>query len=51
MKTKLSEVIREKRSMSTEFTIPISKLLDTNPKMWMNLKTLLDIWTPEQKFD
>ena len=51
MKTKLSEVIKEKRSMSAEFAVLISKLLDTNPKMWMNLQTSLDIWTAEQKFD
>lgn len=51
MKTKLSEVIKEKRAMSAEFAILISKLLDTNPKMWMNLQTSLDLWLAEQELE
>lgn len=51
MKTKLSEVIKEKRSMSAEFAVLISKLLDTNPKMWMNLQTSLDLWVAEKEFE
>jgi len=51
MKTKLSEVIKEKRSMSAEFAILISKLLGTNPKMWMNLQTSLDLWIAEKEFE
>jgi addiction module HigA family antidote len=51
MKTKLSEVIKEKRSMSADFAVLISKLLDTNPKMWMNLQTSLDLWVAEKEFD
>jgi len=51
MQTKLSEVIKEKRSMSAEFAILISKLLDTNPKMWMNLQTSLDLWIAEKEFE
>ena len=49
MKTKLSEVIKEKRSMSAEFAILVSKLLDTNPKMWMGLQTSLDLWVAEKE--
>jgi len=49
MKTKLSEVIKEKRSMSAEFAILISKLLGTNPKMWMSLQSSLDLWKAEQE--
>ena len=51
MKTKLSEVIKEKRSMSAEFAVLVSKLLDTNPKMWMNLQTSLDLWIAEKEFE
>lgn len=51
MKTKLSEVIKEKRKMSAEFAILISKLLDTNPKMWMNLQTSLDLWVAEKELE
>jgi addiction module HigA family antidote len=48
MKTKLSEVIKGKRAMSAEFALLISKLLGTNPKMWMNLQTSLDLWEAEK---
>lgn len=51
MKTKLSEVIKEKRSMSAEFAVLISKVLGTNPKMWMNLQSSLDLWIAEKEFD
>lgn len=51
MKTKLSEVLNEKRAISAEFAILISKLLGTNPKMWMSLQTSLDLWIAEQEMD
>lgn len=51
MKTKLSEVIKEKRAMSAEFAILISKCLGTNPKMWMGLQTSLDLWIAEKELD
>ena len=51
MKTKLSEVIKGKRAMSAEFTILISKLLGTNPKMWLNLQSSLDLWIAEKDLD
>ncbi len=49
MQTKLSEVISGKRNMSAEFAVLISKVLKTNPKMWMNLQIALDIWEAEKK--
>lgn len=51
MKTKLSEVIKGKRAMSAEFAILISKLLGTNPKMWLNLQSSLDLWIAEKELD
>lgn len=51
MKTKLSEVIKEKRTMSAEFAILISKLLGTNPKMWMSLQISLDLWIAEKELE
>lgn len=51
MKTKLSEVINEKRAMSAEFAILISKLLGTNPKMWLNLQISLDLWVAEKELN
>ncbi len=49
MQTKLNEVISGKRAMSTEFAVLISKVLKTDPKMWMNLQVQLDIWEAEEK--
>lgn len=49
MKTKLNEVIRGKRAMSADFAVLIGRVLDTPPKMWMNLQVNLDLWEAEQK--
>ena len=51
MKTKLSEVIKGKRSMSAEFALLISKILNTNPKMWLNLQSSLELWIAQKDFD
>jgi addiction module HigA family antidote len=48
IQTKLNEVISGKRSMSAEFAVLISKVLKTNPRMWMNLQVQLDIWQAEK---
>lgn len=47
IQTKLNEVISGKRAMSAEFAVLISKVLKTNPRMWMNLQVQLDIWHAE----
>lgn len=48
IQTKLNEVVIGKRSMSAEFAVLISKVLKTNPRMWMNLQVQLDIWQAEK---
>jgi antitoxin HigA-1 len=48
IQTKLNEVISGKRTMSAEIAVLISKVLKTNPKMWMNLQVQLDIWHAEE---
>jgi addiction module HigA family antidote len=49
MQTKLNEVISGKRAMSANFAVLISQVLNTSPKMWMNLQIELDIWEAEQR--
>lgn len=49
MRTKLSEIIKGKRAMSADFAVLISSVLNTTPKMWMNLQINLDIWKAEEK--
>ena len=49
MQTKLSEVINGKRAMSAEFAVLLARVLDTSPRMRMNLQVNLDICEAEQK--
>lgn len=49
MQTKLNELTNGKRSMSADFAVLIGKVLNTSPRMWMNLQTNLDIWEAEKK--
>lgn len=49
MQTKLNELINGKRAMSADFAVLIGKVLNTSPRMWMNLQTNLDIWEAEEK--
>ncbi|NRA47046.1 MAG: HigA family addiction module antidote protein [Oligoflexales bacterium] len=51
MQTKLNELVRGKRSMTADFAVLISQVLDTNPKLWMNLQSNLDIWEAEQRMN
>ncbi len=48
MQTKLSEIINGKRSMSAEFAVLLGQVLDTSPRMWMNIQVNLDIWEAEK---
>lgn len=48
MKTKLSELINGKRAMSAEFAVLLSNVLETSPRMWMNLQINLDLWEAER---
>lgn len=48
MQTKLSEIINGKRAMSAEFAVLLGDVLDTSPRMWMNLQVNLDIWEAEK---
>jgi addiction module HigA family antidote len=48
MQTKLSEIINGKRAMSADFAVLLGQVLDTSPRMWMNLQVNLDIWEAER---
>lgn len=49
MKTRLNSVINEKRAMTAEFAIYVSKVLGTNPKMWLNLQSAVDLWDAKEE--
>lgn len=48
MQTKLSEIINDKRAMSADFAVLLGQVLDTSPRMWMNLQVNLDLWKAER---
>ena len=50
MKTKLSEVVNDKRKISAEFSYLLSLVLGTNPKMWLNLQANVDLYEVEKEF-
>ncbi len=49
MQTKLNEVINGKRAISADFAVLLSQVLNTSPRMWMNMQVNLDIWEAEKK--
>ena len=51
IKTKLSELINDKRKISAEFSYFLSEVLGTNPKMWLNLQTNVDLYDVRKKYD
>lgn len=48
MKTRLNSVINGKRAMTAEFAIYVSEILGTNPKMWLNLQSAVDLWDAKE---
>jgi addiction module HigA family antidote len=51
IKTKLSELINDKRKISAEFSYLLSQVLDTNPRMWLSLQTNVDLYDVRKKYD
>ena len=51
IKTKLSELINDKRKISAEFSYLLSEVLGTNPRMWLNLQTNVDLYEVRKKYD
>lgn len=49
MQTKLNEILNGKRAMSADFAVLLSRVLNTSPRMWMNLQVNLDIWEAEER--
>lgn len=49
MQTKLNEIINGKRAVSADFAVLLGKVLDTSPRMWMNMQVNLDIWEAQKR--
>lgn len=44
----VSDLLHEKRSLSPEMALRLSKFLDTTPESWLNMQTALSIWEARQ---
>lgn len=40
----VSELLHEKRALSAEMALRLSKLLDTTPESWLAMQAAVDIW-------
>ncbi len=40
----VNEVVRERRAVSTEMALRLSKLFGTSPEYWLNLQRGVDLW-------
>ena len=40
----VSELIRERRSMTADLAIRLSRVFKTTPDIWMNLQKAVDLW-------
>ena len=45
----VSELLHEKRALSPEMALRLSKLLDTTPESWLAMQTALSIWEARQE--
>lgn len=45
----VSELLHEKRDLSPDMALRLSKLLDTSPESWLAMQTSLSIWEARQE--
>lgn len=46
---RVSELLYEKRALSPEMAVRISKLLNTSPESWLRMQETVDLWTVQQE--
>lgn len=47
-KRAVSELIRERRTMTADMAIRLSRVFKTTPDIWMNLQKAVDLWDAAQ---
>lgn len=47
----VSELLHEKRALSPEMALRLSKLLDTTPESWLGMQDAVALWELRQKPD
>lgn len=45
----VSELLNEKRALSAEMALRLSKLLDTSPESWLAMQDAVDLWELRQR--
>lgn len=40
----ISELVHEKRAVSTDMALRLSRLLNTTPESWLNMQRSVDLW-------
>lgn len=40
----VSELVHEKRAVSTDMALRLSRLLNTTPESWLNMQQSVDLW-------
>jgi len=43
----VNELLRERRAVSPEMALRLSRLFGTSPELWLNLQRALDLWEAE----
>jgi addiction module HigA family antidote len=46
----VSELLHEKRGLTAEMAVRISKVVGGSPESWLRMQEALDIWRAEMKF-
>jgi len=47
----VNELLNEKRSLTPDLALRLSKLLDTSPESWLAMQTAVDVWEARQHAD
>ena len=47
---KISEILHEKRGISAEMAVRISKVIGGTPESWLHMQEAVDLWEVEQRF-
>ena len=46
----VSELLHEKRALTAEMAVRLSRVIGGSPESWLRMQEALDIWEAEQKF-
>lgn len=46
----VSEILHEKRGISAEMAVRISKVIGGTPESWLHMQEAVDLWEVEQRF-